>query len=83
MAKFKVCSPIHLPWSTTMISFEVNDMTCGHCVSSVTQAVKALDAQAQVQVDLARHRVDIEPALADAAALAAAITDAGFTPVAV
>lgn len=66
-----------------MISFEVNDMTCGHCVSSVTQAVKALDAQARVQVDLARHRVDIEPAVADAVALAAAITGAGFTPVAV
>ncbi len=66
-----------------MISFEINDMTCGHCVSSVTQAVKALDAQAQVQVDLGRHRVDIESAAADAAALAAAITDAGFTPVAV
>lgn len=66
-----------------MITFEVQDMTCGHCVSTITQAVKTLDAQARVQIDLARHRVDIEPATADAAALRAAITEAGFTPVAV
>ena len=24
-----------------MISFQVNDMTCGHCVSTITKAVKA------------------------------------------
>lgn len=63
-----------------MITFEVQDMSCGHCVSTITQAVKALDAQARVQIDLARHRVEIEPATADVAALRAAITDAGFTP---
>ncbi|MDO9075755.1 MAG: heavy-metal-associated domain-containing protein [Rubrivivax sp.] len=66
-----------------MITFEVKDMTCGHCVSTITQAVKALDAQARVQVDLASHRVDIEPATADAQALREAIAEAGFTPVAV
>jgi copper chaperone len=67
----------------TMITFEVPDMSCGHCVSTITQAVKALDAQARVQIDLTSHRVDIEPATADAEALRAAITEAGFTPVAV
>lgn len=66
-----------------MITFEVQDMTCGHCVGSITRAIKALDAQAVVQIDLAAHRVDIEPAIADAAALREAITEAGFTPVAV
>ena len=66
-----------------MITFEVQDMSCGHCVSTITQAVKTLDAQARVQIDLASHRVQIEPATADAAALRAAIAEAGFTPVAV
>ncbi len=66
-----------------MITFEVQDMSCGHCVSTITQAVKALDAQAQVQIDLPSHRVRIEPATADAAALREAIAEAGFTPVAV
>jgi copper chaperone len=71
------------PMEPTMITFEVQDMTCGHCVSSITQAVKALDAQARVQIDLASHRVDIDPATAGAEALREAITEAGFTPVAV
>ena len=67
-----------------MIAFEVPDMTCGHCVSAVTKAVAAVDPAARVQVDLARHRVEIEPGNADAAAyrqaLQSAISEAGFTP---
>ena len=64
-----------------MIAFEVNDMTCGHCVSSITRAVKSLDKDAEVRIDLATHRVEVEAAQADAAQLAAAIEDAGYTPV--
>ena len=66
-----------------MISFEVNDMTCGHCVSSITKAVKAVDSGATVQIDLATHRVEIEPTKANAVELGDAITEAGYTPVAV
>ena len=64
-----------------MIAFEVNDMTCGHCVSTITKAVKAADKDAKVQIDLARHRVEIEPSDADAEALRDAIEEAGYTPV--
>jgi copper chaperone len=64
-----------------MIAFEVNDMTCGHCVSTITKAVKDTDRQARVQIDLARHRVEIEPAAAGADELADAIKEAGYTPV--
>lgn len=64
-----------------MIAFEVNDMTCGHCVSNITKAVQAADPQARVEIDLARHRVQVEPAQADAAQLRAAIAQAGYTPV--
>ena len=64
-----------------MIAFEVNDMSCGHCVSTITQAVKATDQDATVQIDLARHRVVIEPGRADPAQLRAAIEEAGYTPV--
>jgi copper chaperone len=66
-----------------MIAFEVNDMTCGHCVSTITKAVKAADKDAKVQIDLARHRVEIEPRDADAQELSDAIKEAGYTPVAV
>jgi copper chaperone len=64
-----------------MITFEVNDMTCGHCVSTLTKALKAADPQAQVRIDLATHRVQIEPGDADAAELADTIQEAGYTPV--
>ena len=64
-----------------MIAFEVNDMTCGHCVSTITKALKATDRDAKVQIDLATHRVQIEPNSADAEELAEANKDAGYTPV--
>lgn len=63
-----------------MIAFEVNDMSCGHCVGAITQAVKDADPGAQVEVDLASHQVKIQPAAADESALADAIREAGYTP---
>jgi copper chaperone len=64
-----------------MISFQVNDMTCGHCVSTITKAVKAENAGATLRFDLAAHRVDIEAGAADAAELSEAIKQAGYNPV--
>lgn len=64
-----------------MITFEVSDMTCGHCVSTITKALKATDKDAKVRIDLATHRVQVEPVSADAAELAEAIKDAGYAPV--
>ena len=64
-----------------MISFEVKDMTCGHCVSTITKALKATDKDAKVQIDLATHPVQVEPVSADAAALEEAVKEAGYTPV--
>ncbi len=65
-----------------MIAFEVKDMTCGHCVSTITKAVRAVDKQARVSIDLASHRVEIEPTETDARELRDAIQEAGYTPVA-
>lgn len=64
-----------------MITFQVDDMTCGGCARSITRAVQAADAGATVQVDLAAHRVQVQPQALDAQALEAAIKAAGFTPV--
>ena len=64
-----------------MIAFEVQDMTCGHCARAITQAVQTVDPGAQVQIDLAAHRVAIETTHAGAAALGDAIREAGYTPV--
>jgi copper chaperone len=64
-----------------MITFEVDDMTCGHCAAAITRAVKGVDSDASVEVDLDSHRVRIEPSRADEAALREAIREAGYTPV--
>jgi copper chaperone len=63
---------------TKMIEFEVEGMSCQHCVAAVTKAVRALDASAKVQVNLEDGLVRVE---SDEAAdrLGAAIADAGYT----
>lgn len=63
-----------------MISFEVNDMTCGHCVSMITKAVKGVGREAAVAIDLGTKRVDIRSSAADADEFKAAMLEAGYTP---
>lgn len=63
-----------------MIEFQVNDMTCGHCVGAITEAVASVDATARVEADLPTHRVRIHGS-DQAQKLAEAIRDAGYTPV--
>ena len=66
-----------------MVTFEVNDMTCGHCVSVITKAVAFVDPGAEVQVDLASHRVQIDPTELSVEVYTDAIKLAGYTPVVV
>jgi copper chaperone len=63
------------------IEFAVEDMSCGHCASSITRAVKEVDAAGRCEVDLAAKRVRIESDQ-PAEEFKAAIEEAGFTPVA-
>jgi copper chaperone len=65
-----------------MIEFRVSDMTCGHCASTITKAVKELDASAKLDILLAEHRVRVE-SNASREDLQHAIAEAGFTPEAV
>ena len=60
-----------------MIEFEVKDMSCGHCVSTVTKTVKLVDPAAGVQVDLASKKVSIESSK-DRSEFAEALTEAGY-----
>lgn len=60
-----------------MYQLQVEHMTCGHCVSAVTRAVQAVDADARVEVDLASKTVRIDSGSA-LAPLKSAIADAGF-----
>lgn len=64
-----------------MFAFKVPDMTCGHCVKTITAAVTAIDEHARVNVDLNQRLVRVEAGTATAAQLQAAITEAGYNPV--
>ena len=64
-----------------MNTFEVKDMTCGHCVGVITNAVKAVAPAADVRIDLATHRVTIDGAGVGQDRLGEVIKDAGYTPV--
>ncbi|MGE4240099.1 heavy-metal-associated domain-containing protein [Ramlibacter sp.] len=57
--------------------FDVQGMSCSHCVAAVTQAVKQIDPSAEVKVDLASGRVEIE-SNSDAGPLARAIEAEGY-----
>jgi len=57
--------------------FNVQGMTCGHCVKAVTRAVQEQDAQAKVEVDLAGKQVRVSSELAVEQVLAA-IREEGY-----
>ncbi|MER7672459.1 cation transporter [Kitasatospora sp. NPDC096128] len=59
--------------------YQVEGMTCGHCVSSVTAELKKVAGVTEVAVDLATGRVTVDSAapLADSD-IAAAVDEAGY-----
>lgn len=57
--------------------FTVQGMTCGHCERAVTQAVQGVYDQAQVKIDRAAQRVEVDSS-ASREALGAAIAEEGY-----
>lgn len=62
-----------------MLEFTLPTMTCGHCVSMGTKAIKQADSKAGVEIDLASHRVRVET-VEDRETIESAVTDAGYAP---
>jgi len=60
-----------------MYEFDIPDMSCGHCVGSVTKAIKSVDPDAIADVDLINRKAKVETR-ADPHAIGAAIEDAGY-----
>jgi len=58
--------------------FDVKEMSCGGCAKHVTKAVQKASPGAEVNVDLATGKVTVTPAPSDAAAVAKAISEAGY-----
>lgn len=64
----------------TNLTLRVPDMSCGHCVASVSDAVGRVEGVSDVSVDLEAKRVDVEGEGLELAPVAQAIRDAGYEP---
>ena len=62
-----------------MQEFQIPNMSCGHCVRTITEAVQSLDPAARVTADVPQHQVQVESTAARAA-LVAKLTEAGYAP---
>ncbi|WP_297322458.1 heavy-metal-associated domain-containing protein [uncultured Bartonella sp.] len=62
--------------------FKVEDMTCEHCVKTITNAIKEKYPVAKVEIELDKHLVKVS-GVADKAALAELIKQEDYTPQAV
>jgi copper chaperone len=62
-----------------MIEFKVDAMSCGHCVSLITDTIKQVDPQARVEADLASKKVQVESSQ-DRGRIAQALTEVGYPP---
>jgi copper chaperone CopZ len=63
----------------TIRTYTVEGMTCGHCVSAVTQEVSKVPGVSDVAVDLDTKTVTVTGEPVDDAAVAAAVYEAGYT----
>ena len=65
--------------TTTQTTYRVEGMTCGHCVSAVTQEISALSGVHDVEVDLATGHVTVASDRAmSREEIAAAVDEAGY-----
>jgi copper chaperone len=62
-----------------MQRFHLPDMSCGHCVAAITEALKAADPEARIDIDRDARTAAVDSAL-PRETLAAALTEAGYTP---
>lgn len=62
-----------------MLEFQIPNMTCGHCARTVTEAVRAADPAADVQIDLPTHQVKVDTT-AEREAVVSRLTEAGYAP---
>lgn len=60
-----------------MTTFNIPEMTCGHCTAAITTKILEADEGADLRFDLDHHKVEIQSVL-DSSALLAAIKYAGY-----
>ena len=70
------------PSTSQPLSYVVAGMTCAHCKVAVTEEVTKVAGVASVDVDLQTKLVQVRGSDVDAAAVVAAIDEAGYDAVA-
>ncbi|MBW6389656.1 heavy-metal-associated domain-containing protein [Billgrantia antri] len=60
-----------------MLTLRIPDMSCNHCVSAISAAVKSVDNDASLEFDLAQRQVKVDSTAEDEA-IRTAIEDAGY-----
>jgi copper ion binding protein len=64
---------------TITSTFQVEGMTCGHCINSVQTEVSTIEGVTSVDVDLASGQVTVSSDFPiDSTAVAAAVDEAGY-----
>lgn len=61
----------------TMYLYKVPEMSCQHCVATITKAVKAVDPSADVSADIGKGEVSVESA-AESTRIEEAMKEAGY-----
>jgi copper chaperone len=61
------------------IELTIPDMACGACVTTITEAIQHLDAQAKIETDLKTKQITIA-STASESSLRQAISTAGYSP---
>lgn len=60
------------------LTFQVPGMNCGHCVESISTAVRGVEGVGAVEIDLDTKQVVVEGAGLSEGRLRQAINDAGY-----
>jgi copper chaperone len=60
-----------------MIKLSVPDMSCGHCVSTITEAIRKVDPTADVETDLAAKVLTVQTSQPKVM-IARIVNDAGY-----
>ena len=60
------------------MTMKIDGMTCGHCVSQVTKALKGVDGVTLEQVSVGSATVAFDPAVASEEKITQAVEDQGY-----
>ena len=60
-----------------MYEFDIPDMSCGHCVSTISKAIKTADPDAVANIDLMKRKATVDSKVASTV-FRVALEEAGY-----